>query len=325
MILVVSSAADPHATAVRAELSRTGAESQLLDLRMFPMRLDLSLHYGTDYAGPRRVRCREGCDLDLREIGTVWWRRPQPFELGALIRPSHRSFAYNECHEAWAGLWQTLDAFWVNDPLKDEAAARKAYQLDVAKSVGLTIPDTLITNNPAEAGRFIAAHRARGVIYKAFSATEQEWRETRLLGDAEVRLLEQVRHAPVIFQEYVPAGIDLRVTVTGDAIFAAAIHSQETSYRVDFRVDMNRARVEPFELSADVCERLTGLMRRLGLQYGAIDMRQTPEGDVVFLEINPAGQWLFVEDRTGQPITQSVSALLARGDRRGRHRPDSHS
>ena len=141
MILVVSSATDAHASAVRAELSRAGVESHLLDLRAFPTRLDLSLHYASDHSGPRRLHCREGCDLDLREVGAVWWRRPQPFELGGdLVRPSYRTFAYNECHEAWAGLWQTLDAFWVNPPLKDEAAARKAYQLDVAKSAGLGDP-----------------------------------------------------------------------------------------------------------------------------------------------------------------------------------------
>src|SRR5262249_26248171 len=150
-------------------------------------------------------------DVDLREVRAVWWRRPQSYELGPeMIRPSHRSFAYNECHEAWSGLWQTLDVFWVNHPLKDQAAARKAYQLDVAKAAGLTIPRTLIRTAPGAARRFIAEYRARGVIYKAFSATEQEWRETRLLGDAEEALVEQVRHAPVIFQEYVPAGLDLR-------------------------------------------------------------------------------------------------------------------
>jgi hypothetical protein len=318
MILVVSSDADVHARAVRAELTRTGVESRLLDLREFPTRLELSLHYASTHPAPRRLRCREGCDLDLRDVRTVWWRRPQPFQLGGeLVRPSYRAFAYNECHEAWAGLWQTLDAFWVNHPLKDEAAARKAYQLDVARSAGLMIPKTLITNDRAEAREFITEHRARGVIYKAFSATEQEWRETRMLGDAEEALLDEVRHAPVIFQEYVPAGVDLRVTVVGDRLFAAAIHSQETSYRFDFRIDMKAARVEPFELSGGVCNGLMRLMRCLGLQYGAIDMRQTPEGDVVFLEINPAGQWLFIEDRTAQPITRSVAELLARGGRHG--------
>ena len=63
---------------------------------------------------------------------------------------------------------------------------------------------------------------------------------------------------------------------------------------------------------AVVEERLRALQRRLGLVYGAIDMRRTAEGEHVFLEVNPAGQWLFVEERCGLPISQSVAGFLAR-------------
>jgi hypothetical protein len=58
-------------------------------------------------------------------------------------------------------------------------------------------------------------------------------------------------------------------------------------------------------------EKLLRLMQRLGLAFGAVDMRRTPDGRHVFLEINPAGQWLFVEDRTGQPITGALCSLMA--------------
>ena len=52
-------------------------------------------------------------------------------------------------------------------------------------------------------------------------------------------------------------------------------------------------------------------MAAFGLVYGAIDMRLTAEGEYVFLEVNPAGQWLFIEERTGQPITAAVADCLA--------------
>lgn len=100
----------------------------------------------------------------------------------------------------------------------------------------------------------------------------------------------------------------------GEDVFAAAIHSQETSYAVDFRMDMDAGRVEAFQLPRGVIERLQALMDRLGLIYGAIDMRLTPDGQYVFLEINPAGQWLFVEQRTGQLMTEAFVRLLAAHD-----------
>jgi glutathione synthase/RimK-type ligase-like ATP-grasp enzyme len=312
MILIVSSKDDPHAQRVAAELARLGADARILDLRDFPTRLALALRYSSDEIGPRHVRCHEGCDIDVHAVTALWWRRPQPFQLDAgILRPSHRTFAYNECHEAWSGLWQSLDVLWVNHPSRDEAAAHKVYQLDVARSVGLAIPNTLVTNDPAAARQFIAEQNGLGTVYKAFSATEQEWRETRILQPEEMSLLDQVRYAPLIFQEYVAAGLDLRVTIVGQEVFAAAIHSQQTSYNVDFRIDMTSARVEPYTLPSDVRDKLARLMSRLGLSYWAIDMRHTPDGRVVFLEINPAGQWLFIEDRTGQAITAALARLLA--------------
>ena len=133
----------------------------------------------------------------------------------------------------------------------------------------------------------------------------------------ELSLLDHVRYAPVIFQEYVEALYDLRVTVVGDEVFAAAIHSQETAYAVDFRMDIESAEIEPVSLPVEVEERVRALLTRLGLVYGAIDMRRTPDDRYVFLEINPAGQWLFVEEKSGQPIASALAEVLVTRDRAG--------
>ena len=64
-------------------------------------------------------------------------------------------------------------------------------------------------------------------------------------------------------------------------------------------------------LPASLRRKLLALQRRLKLVYGAIDMRRTPEGDYYFLEVNPAGQWEFVEQRTDLPITRGMADMLA--------------
>jgi glutathione synthase/RimK-type ligase-like ATP-grasp enzyme len=176
-----------------------------------------------------------------------------------------------------------LDVFWVNHPIRDQAAAHRVYQLKVAREVGLEIPVTLVTNDPDQARAFVQTHGPEATVYKAFSATEQYWRESRLLKPEEVQLLDSVRFAPVIFQEYIPARFDLRVTIVGKSIFAAAIYSQETSYKVDFRMEFDRSRVESFDLPGEIVEPLYALMDRLGLVYGAIDMRLTSDGRFVFV------------------------------------------
>ena len=71
----------------------------------------------------------------------------------------------------------------------------------------------------------------------------------------------------------------------------------------------------PIELPAELARRLLALQRRLGLAYGAIDLRRRRDGRWAFLEVNPAGQWLQFEAATGLPITAALAALLARGGR----------
>jgi glutathione synthase/RimK-type ligase-like ATP-grasp enzyme len=314
-VLVLATSEDEHARAVADEVARLGGQVDIVDLSAFPERARLTMSY--DCCGGRSFRFDvNGRTLDLGDVGAVWWRRPQPPQVSsAITRPSHRLFAANEAQEALAGLWHALDVFWVNDPARDHVAHRKAFQLRAAHDVGLRIPRTLITNDPGSARSFADSHGYRGVVYKSFSATEEEWRETRLLRPEELSLLDNVSYAPVIFQEYVEAAYDVRVTMVGGDAYAAAIHSQETEYPVDFRMDIANARIEPVSLPEQVEGLLRDLMLRLGLQYGAIDMRRTPDDRYVFLEINPAGQWLFVEQASGQPIANALARLLLSHDR----------
>lgn len=319
MILVVSEASDSHAAAVLRALAVRGSHARLVDLSQFPRSAALTMRYQDGAAGAG-LTMGKGPPIDLHACEVIWWRRPQPFVLDDRVqRATHRTFAYNECLEAFAGMWQTLDPLWINHPTRDEVAARKAFQLKVAQGVGLPIPRTLITNDPAAARAFAESAPDR-CIYKAFSATVTEWRETRLLGARERELFDAVRYAPVIFQEYV-AGTDLRITIVGDRIFPAAIHADQSRYEVDFRMDMMKARTEATTLAPDTEEKLRAFMRRLGLIYGAVDMRRTKAGQEVFLEINPSGQWLFVEGRTKQPITAAMADIcLTRSPGPGRRR-----
>jgi glutathione synthase/RimK-type ligase-like ATP-grasp enzyme len=314
MILVVSSEADTHAAEVMSRLENDGVPATLLDLSRFPRQARVAMTYGPGGIKHYLTDDASACGFALSECNAIWWRRPQPFQLHAEIGdPDVRAFTHNEIVEAMSGLWSAADAFWVNEPGRNVAASHKPYQLKVAQQAGLDIPETLITNDPRAAREFIARRGPGATIYKAFSATSQHWRETRLLKSDELAMVDAVKYAPVIFQEFIPARFDLRITVVGDSVFAAAVHSRDADYGVDYRLELGRLKIEPHELPASVRRKIRALMTRLGLEYGAIDMRLTPEGRYVFLEINPAGQWLFVEECTEQPITEAMTRLLAEG------------
>lgn len=314
MILVVSYDED-HTRAVVGRLEADGREVVHVDLADFPARGEITLDYAaagepvytlrTPTAHARLDRCR-----------AAWWRRVRPFTTDrALCTSRDQSFAISETGQALHGLFHSLDCTWVNPPALDRIAHHKPYQWEVARRIGLALPRTLVTNRPEKARRFIQETGVGRTVFKAFIASADAWRETRLVRTEDLAALEAVRYAPVIFQEFV-RGTDLRVTIVGDRVFAAEIDASETSYPVDMRMVVHEARVRPVALPSALVERLLRFMRSLGLVYGAVDLRRRPGGEYLFLEVNPAGQWLFVEERTGLPITAEVAALLSRLDAR---------
>jgi hypothetical protein len=310
LILIVSYPSYDHVERVVEHLTRPWA---LFDTGSFPARASLAVSVKECCEG--LLLTTEGGEvIDLARVGAVWHRRISPLGLdGSLTDPTGRLFAWSESNEALLGLWYSLHCYWMNPPLADEVGQRKVRQLQLARSVGLAVPETLITNDPARAREFVAAHAGGGVVRKAFRNIAEAPRETSLVSEADLRLIDTVRFAPVIFQRYVPADLDLRVTYVDGELFPAAIRSGP-EYRTDYRLGVGRADVFPYELPDDVAARLGRLMDELDLRFGGIDMRVTPEGEHVFLEVNPAGEYLFVTERTGQPVPQAIAAALDRHD-----------
>lgn len=315
MIGIVSHPADLHATEVRRHLDARGAAHSLVDTSQLPAsaRLTTTQADGDSWSANWS---HGGVEDDPAAWRAMWWRRPQPFVIDPAVRdPQDRGFVIGECAAAVAGLWSCTDAVWVNDPDRDEAASRKMWQLKLAASLGLRVPRTCMTNDPQRAREFIASEPG-AVIYKSFSATPQTWRETRTVGPGDEGMLDLVRFAPVIFQEAIPGGVDIRVTIVDGQLFAARISAGSSGYEYDFRIDPTSTITE-YQLPEAVEGLLLDLMARLDLWYGAVDLRLAPDGRHVFLEVNPAGQWLFVELATGQPISAALADLLVRLDSTG--------
>jgi glutathione synthase/RimK-type ligase-like ATP-grasp enzyme len=307
-VLIVSSLADAHAQAVMTALAARGRAVELLDLADFPESLSLTMTFAR---GDRRFTLKrtDGKTLDLSVIRAVWWRRPQPFGFPAdMTDPTARHFAQSESTTAFQGLYQSLDARWINDPSRDIVASHKPYQLTLAQEIGFEIPTTLITNDPEAARAFWREHPGE-VIHKQFIALPQSWRETRRLREEDEAQANAIVYAPVLFQRNVPAIADLRVIAIGAHIFAAAADVRGGEYPQDVRMNVN-VHYASHDLPDDILDKIRTLMRRLGLTYGALDFRLTPEGHYVFLEINPVGQFLYIENDTGQPIAAALAETL---------------
>ena len=118
---------------------------------------------------------------------------------------------------------------------------------------------------------------------------------------------------PMTFQEMIPKALELRITVVGKRVMSASIKSQ-TSTRAthDWRRDGLQMVQDwqPYELPREVEERILRLMDYFVLNYGAIDIIVTPDGRHVFLEVNPVGEFFWLEQCPGLPISETIASLL---------------
>ena len=316
MIVVVSHPNDLHASEVCSVLSASGHENYVFDVADLPKRASLTIDYVEPSRPVARLHHETAGWVNLTEASAVWWRRPRWMALDGITDAAARGFAYGEWHAALTGMYRILRCSWMNEPGRDEAASSKLLQLAVAARIGLAVPATLVTSDANEARTFIERLGVNRTVYKIFSATEEIWRETRLVRNEDLPMLGSLNLAPVIFQEYIVGVADIRVTVVGDEVFAMSIDTRGTGYEVDFRINLAQAQTNTHELPDPIMQAIRELVDTFGLVYGAIDMKLTADGSYVFLEINPAGEFLFVERACGLPITAAVAGWLAAPDER---------
>lgn len=260
----------------------------------------------------------DGKEYSLDEFSAVWYLKPHlPKSLICHSTIEHRQFIHRQFYVMREAVWSLLrHKRWINDPWAMMEAENKMLQMSVAAEIGFTLPDTVVTSSPDEVRKFYADHDD-GTVVKTLAVSPLQDRViyTNLLSDKDMEKIESVRMSPSIFQAMVPKKYELRITVVGDKIFPVKILSQddpETS--IDWRkkpvLNDHRVKMEPTELSDTVVEQLHGFLARLGLRFGCVDMIVTPDDECVFLEINPNGQWYFVQLNTGQQIAEAIADLL---------------
>lgn len=315
-ILIVSDEFDPHADRMLALLRGEGVECARWIPGAFPLHSRLSLESdGQAFAGRLDTASRQ---IDLESIRSVWYRHPAPPQLPAGLADNERRFADAETRSVLSGMYQAFDWFWVNHPDRVRVANSKPLQLRIAAELGLRIPRTLITNDPERVRQFHADNGAN-VVYKplnsGFVLSTERLCYTTPLSARELERIELIAAAPGIFQENIAKKIELRITLIGRQVFATEIDSQiSAAARNDWREgEIDDLPHRPHALPAQVERKCLALLERLGLVYGAIDMIVTPDGEYVFLENNPSGQFGWIEGRTGAPLTATLAKMLIAG------------
>ncbi len=243
-------------------------------------------------------------NVPVMRVDTSWF--PQNMSLDAEFRDGRCSGVLRPAHHE-----VDLAATAVYRPLQWAVAAR----------CGIAVPRSLVTNDPGAVRRFAAQSRT-GVVVKSLTANllyedntyKMGW--TRKLSADDLADLRGIDATAHLVQDWVEKAWECRAVVVGGEVFAVAIHAGSEAARIDWRSDYPALSYEVIDLPPSVEQSLRGIMDELGLVYGAFDLSVSNDGGSEgfwFLEINPGGQYGFLEGATGIPVTGSLVRFLAKG------------
>jgi MvdD family ATP-grasp ribosomal peptide maturase len=317
VLIVTHSEDNDSVQRVMDAIEAQGGHAFRFDTDRFPTEIQLRLE--VDARGERaRIEAPHGT-VDLRQVSAVWYRRANigaglPADMDAELRRVSRL----ESRRVVMGMIAALDAFHLDLVQSIRQAEHKQLQLQLARALGLEVPRTLTTNSP-EAVRTFAATCPEGIVTKMLASFSiHEDGEEKAVFTSAVRPedlddLGGLRLCPMTFQERIPKQLELRVTVVGERVFAAAVDSQALGgARDDWRRE-GEALLDawkPYTLPREVETRLLRLHARFGLSYGASDFILTPSGQLVFLELNPAGEFFWLERAPGFSISKALADVL---------------
>jgi ATP-grasp ribosomal peptide maturase len=312
--LVLTHPFDPTADYVVSELNRRGAPVFRCDPGEFPKRLTLAARIGADatrWTGTVRLPERA---VSLAEVGCAYYRRPTAFDLTAGMNDQVRRWSAAEARMGVGGVFSALPN-WLNHPSSIAAAEYKPVQLAYAAACGLPVPATLITNDRDEAAAFL--NHVGHAVYKPLTPADlidgDAHRVVFTVPIAITDLDESIELTAHLIQTRVNKHYEVRLTVVDDVFFAARIDAATEAARLDWRADYDALSYTPLMQIPDPVRRgVCALMERLRLRFGAFDFAVDNDQTWWFLEVNPNGQWAWIEDETGLPIAAAIADALTR-------------
>ncbi|HEX8459360.1 MAG TPA: hypothetical protein VF656_18855 [Pyrinomonadaceae bacterium] len=320
-ILIVSTKVDLATDHVVNKLRKLGVSLYRINTEDLPLLATSNVTLGSSH--PTSWSWATGYKkVNLDTVRSIWFRRHRLPILPGEVATQDVEYSLREAEWFLKGALYSIGDLdypmkWMSHPAKIQMAESKIHQLSVAQSLGMAVPDTLISNDPQSVRGFFK-QKGGEVVAKPLRLGYFDYgdRQTAVFTSrvAENDLSEDasIRIAPVIYQELIPKLFDIRVTVVGRQLFAAAIDSQsDPSAVLDWRrTDNEDLPHYAHDLPAQVHDACLNYMDALGLNFGALDFVLTPRNEYIFLEVNPNGQWVWIEEKLAFPIAEAIATWL---------------
>ena len=313
VILIFGQISDPHVTAVCGAIERLGRSCCLIDTcgnNSSAFTHEVSQKVKLQLKGDKPCGSR---------YSAIWWRVKPRFVLPGTSALD--LYDYYFVHREWLQVIDflgtaTKPVFSINHRENADRANNKISQLQTAVAVGFEIPETLVSNDPDAIVAFVDAHSNDRCIYKPFTPYMPPTGLITFTTPIDSPIVEAnseaVAAAPGIYQVLVKKTFELRITIVGEDLFSVKINSnQSITTRIDWRQGQFEDIYSRYEVEEEFRKRLLSLHRKLGLFFAAYDFVVDERGRTIFLEVNPTGQWLWLEQKLGLPISERIASALA--------------
>jgi glutathione synthase/RimK-type ligase-like ATP-grasp enzyme len=306
-VVIATVADDIHAAAVSTALDEIGWSCDRWISSDMPSKQSSTIGIDhTAYIHLSSEDWRTHLPVPLENI-VVWnRRRTDRLFIEPSIHPADAPIAERESITLRDNIFSLLNTsnHQVNEFYRARRAENKSLQLINAKSIGLLIPRTCMSNSIDDIRHFIRSCSKIGCIAKNFHTPMWKSSDKLYIGYSSIVTEHDLgdelitRSCPGIFQEFIRKKFDVRVTCFGHTLVATKIFSQKYAQsEVDWRVvPPELMGVEPIDPPACVTDGCTRLMTAFGLEFACIDFAVTPDDEWYFLEINQMGQFLFIEE-----------------------------
>ncbi len=300
MLIILTNSTDATADYVVSQLITKGVPFVRLDTDSLLQRVEFVY-------SPGKPLIRVGSDtIQPAQVSTVWYRRPERLISDSIPDSPEGKCVLDEWSEALEGFFAHIPACrWINPPAANALASRKLEQLTRAKELGFAIPDTLVTQDASALREFFVRQHGEVIVKplgRAYIERPGENHDslifTNRVATTDLNDLSDLKRCPTLFQQAVRKRADVRITVIDAHIHAVELIATEDggTQRCDIRRNnMADVTYRPITLPSTIAECIRGLVSSYGLRFAAIDMAVDDEEQWYFFEINPNGQWAWLD------------------------------
>lgn len=207
----------------------------------------------------------------------------------------------------WTAFVRSICVFeninWLNNPTDIYKAEIKPYQLFIANKIGFNLPETFISNKTGQINSKYTA--IKSIDTAIINLDEKEGFVYTELYETE-NLPYNKFLSPFFSQQGLVPKTDIRVTVIEDEVIAIKIFKNDTeNIEIDWRRYKDELNYEVIELPKRINQLCVQFLKEFNLKFGGIDLIYH-NNDYYFIEINPTGEWSWLQQNTGFKIDEII-------------------